>query len=139
MAQSAPAAQHVLLATHGEHPFFAGEGKQVHDIRRRPILFEGYAIGCRKGRASGTWHASVRIERKRFREMKERFEEAAIHRTTEDLCRELRSTGFEPYAPVRDQLRQLRRAINRRRQAAGLELIPPEAVGWRRSPVRPFE
>ena len=35
----------VILATHGEHPFFTREGNQVRDIRRYPIHFMGYAIG----------------------------------------------------------------------------------------------
>ena len=47
----------ILMATRGEHPFFAEEGKQVRDVRRRPILFGGYAIGCRKGRGT---HAGIR-------------------------------------------------------------------------------
>ena len=127
----------VILATHGEHPFFAAEGKLIRDIRRQPIHFTGYAIGCRKGR-DGHWHASVRIERERFRELKQRFVAMAVHRSAEELCGEFWRTNFEPYAPVRDQLRILLRAVNRRRQTAGQELVPKQMLRLRRSIARPF-
>lgn len=128
----------ILLATRGEHPFFAEEGKQVRDVRRRPILFEGYAIGCRKGRGTHRWHSSVRIERRRFRELKASFESSACA-AAEGLIRDLGRLAFEPYAPVRDQLGQILRAINRRRRAAGLEPLPFEAARRRRWPVLPFD
>jgi hypothetical protein len=127
----------VLVATHGEHPFFAAEGKRIRDFRRQPLHFHGYAIGCRKGR-DGEWHASVRIERERFRELKQRFAALAVHRSVEELCQEFRRLAFEPYAPVRDQLHILLRAVNRRRHAAGLEELPLAALPWHRRPVKPF-
>ncbi len=128
----------VLLATHGQHPFFAAEGGQIHDIRRRPLRFMGYAIGCRKGR-EGRWHASVRIERGMCAGLKAHFVDIAAKRTVQELCRELRAIPFEPYAPVRDQLRGILRAINRQRKIAGLEPVPQEALRRRRAPVKPFE
>ena len=128
----------VVLATHGEHPFFAVEGKQVRDLRRYPLHFMGYAISCRQGRDGKTWHPSVRIDRGLCLELKARFAALAVHRPVEELCRELRRIDFEPYAPVRDQLRGILRAVNRRRKAAGLELVPREALWLRRMPVKPF-
>ncbi len=99
----------------------------------------GYSIGCRRGRGSRMWHASVRIDYRLFRETKARLERLALQRSVDELSRELRLMPFEAYAPVRDQLWILLRAINRRRRAAGLELLPNAVVGWRRVPVRPFE
>jgi hypothetical protein len=128
----------VILATHGEHPFFAGEGKQVRDIRRHPIHFMGYALGCRKGRDGKTWHPSVRIERELYCKLKFRFATMAVHRSVEDLCREFGCIGYEAYAPIRDQLRGILRIVNRRRKAAGLELVPFSALWRRRTPVKPF-
>lgn len=129
----------VLLATHGEHAFFAEERKQIQDIRRRPICFMGYSIGCRRGRRDQAWHPSVRIERTAYRKLKAHFEDLAVHRSIDDLIRELRAISYERYAPVRDQLRQLLGAVNRRRKLAALELIPPAATCRRRVPVKPFE
>ena len=127
----------VILATHGEHPFFAAEGKQVRDIRRQPLHFMSYAVGCRKGR-DGQWHASVRIERERFKELKEYFARIAAQCSVEALIGEFRSLPYEPYAPVRDQWRVLARLVNCRRHVAGLELLPRDALRWQRTPVKPF-
>jgi hypothetical protein len=129
----------VIVATHGQHPFFAAEAGRLRDIRRKPLHFMGYAVGCRKGRDGRRWHPSVRIERGLFRELKARFTKLAVHRSVEELCREFRALDFEPYAPVRDQLRGLLRAVNHRRKTAGLDLVPPQALRLRRSPVRPFD
>lgn len=128
----------VLLATHGEHPFFALEGRLVRDIRRQPLRFMGYAIGCRPGRGGGPLHPSVRIERAEFAALKTRLGRIAVHRSVEDLSRILGSLPYEAYAPVRDQLRILVRSINRRRKAAGLEPVPSGALRHRRKPIRPF-
>ena len=48
----------VLLATHGQHPFFVQE-PGFRDIREKPLEFAGYSIGCRRG-LDGNYHASVR-------------------------------------------------------------------------------
>src|SRR5262245_44142873 len=34
----------LLLATHGEHVFFAQEARRIRDVRRVPIKFAGYAV-----------------------------------------------------------------------------------------------
>ena len=127
----------VLVATHGQHAFFAAEGKRIRDFRRQPLHFHDYAIGCRQGR-DGKWHASVRIAREPFAELKQRFAALAVHRSVAELCQEFRRLAFEPYAPVRDQLRILLRAVNRRRHAASLEAVPLKALRWHRRPVKPF-
>jgi hypothetical protein len=128
----------VLVATHGEHPFFAAEAKQIRDFRRQPLHFLDYAIGYRKGR-DGQGHASVRIARERFRELKQRFVALALQRSVEELGDALRQIDCEPYAPVSDQLRILLRAVNQRRRAASLEPVPRTALWLHRRPVRPFE
>ena len=129
---------YVIMATHGEHPFFTDEAKRVRDIRRYPLYFQGYSIGCRRGRRGKAMHASVRIQREYFQKLKQEFERVAVQRSLEELWHGLRGIPYEPYAPVRDQLRGLLRAVNRRRQVAGLELLSPNAVWRRRVPVRPF-
>jgi hypothetical protein len=129
----------VILATHGEHLFFVGEGNQIRDIRRQPLHFQGYAISCRRGKNGDTWHPSVRIKRELFLDLKAYLRTIATRCSVEELCGELWRIGFEPYAPVRDQLYGLLRAINQQRKAAGLELVPPTALRLRRIPVRPFD
>ena len=128
----------VILATHGEHPFFAAEGRALRDIRINPIYFRGYAIGCRQARGGGPYHASVRLERTTCQELKRRLTSVALDWSIEQLAQYLERLPYEPYAPVRDQLRGILRAVNRRRKAAGLELVPRNAVWLRRYPVKPF-
>ncbi len=129
---------YVIIATHGVHPFFEAEAKSLRDIRRCPIFFMGYSIGCRRERGGGKLHASVRINRDIFKALKARYEWAALECSVEQLMSELRALPYEPYAPVRNQLRILLRAINRRRVVAGLESVPDTAIRWRRAPVKPF-
>jgi hypothetical protein len=88
----------VLLATHGQHAFFTAEVEQIRDLRRCPLRFEGYSIGCRRGR-DGAWHASVRIERQRFAELKRELERLAVHRTVEELAGALRPFPTNPMPP----------------------------------------
>lgn len=128
----------VIMANHGAHPFFAAEAGQIRDIRRQPLYFMGYTIGCRTGRDGGTLHPSVHIDGAVFRELKHWFERAAVYQSVDQLREDLRSIPYEPYAPVRNQLRTLVRLVNQRRKAAGLELVPPQAVWRQRKPVLPF-
>ena len=130
---------YVILATHGKHPFFAAEAGQVRDFRRHPLYFMGYSISCRRARGGGRYHASVRIQRELAMELKAQFCQSAVHWPVEELCRRLRAIPYELYAPVLNQLRSILRAVNRCRRAAGLELLPPNTLWWRRVPVKPFE
>ena len=123
----------VLLATHGEHEFFAEEGKAVRDVRRVPLKAFGYAVSYKAG------HVHVRIEREELKRLTAYVLELAAHRKVETVSGELSRLRFEPYAPVRRQLLQVLRAVNRTRRAMGYELVPLEALRFRRRIVRPFE
>ena len=129
---------YVIVATHGEHPFFAAEQNQLRNIRKQPLRFRGYAIGVGRSRRDASFHASVRIQRETFREILQRFKHIAIHRQVEELCLELRAIPFEPFAPVRDQFRIILRAVNRARKTAGLEVVPWNAIRLYRKPVYVF-
>ncbi|MFO0850765.1 MAG: hypothetical protein U0871_19745 [Gemmataceae bacterium] len=122
----------VLLATHGEHPFFEAEGANVRDVRRRSIKHGGYAVGFRGG------HVQVRIDRPRYRELKAWFEDRATRRGIEELAKAFYELPFEPYYLVRQQEFHILRSVNRRRKAAGLPLVPKECIWLKRRPVKPF-
>jgi hypothetical protein len=130
---------YVIIATHGLHPFFSAEAKRVRDVRKTPILFENYSIGCRRERGGGAYHASVRINRDHLRELKAKFIHCSTRAGMAELFRAFQTLPFEAYAPVRNQLRELLRAVNRSRAVAGLEKVPTHALRLRRSPVRPFD
>jgi hypothetical protein len=138
------------LVTHGLHSFFDDEAQNIRDARRIPIKFEGYSISVarggflRKPKDGGPalqdpkWRVRVRIEAEMFKGLKAYFEDIALYRTVSQLAAELAGLPFEPYAPVRQQLLNLIRYINRRRQAASLEPIGFSALRYRRRIVRPF-
>jgi hypothetical protein len=122
----------VLLATAGEHDFYVHEAGQVRDAREMPIKVFGYAVSYRAG------HPHVRIEQKRYRELKAYLTDIAVHRAKEWLEGQFRSLWFEPYAPVRSQLHCLLRKVNGRRRAAQYELLPSSCIRVRRRIVKPF-
>ena len=81
-----------------------------------------YSIGYWQGFDEG--HVSVRIEANRCRELKEYQLQRALGASVEDLVREFGAFSFLPFAPVRQQVLSLGRAINRARKLAGLECVP---------------
>ena len=127
----------LILAKHGEHRFFCEE-RGLRNIRVHPVRFAGYSVGSRKGR-DGKWHASVRIERTEFKILKQCFLRMSLTASTEILTVRFAGLGFAPYAPVRDQHRILLRAVNKKRKAAGLEMISDAVLPKGRRIVRPFQ
>lgn len=123
----------VLLATHGQHRFFEDEAATFRDARRSPIRFAGYAVSHHNG------HSHVRLDLDDYRWLKASLLDQATRRTAEQLHATFLHQPFEPYAPVRRQLLNLLRAVNRERKLAGLELVPITAIRLRRHIVKPFE
>lgn len=135
----------VILATPGRHPFFEQERSVIKDVREVPIKHAGYSISYRPGgrQRDGSpdpkYRAHVRIETKRYRELKSYFTGLATHRTADKLAAEFWAVPFEPYAPIRRQLLNILRAVNRARQAAGYEKLRYSVLRYKRRIVRPFE
>jgi hypothetical protein len=121
-----------IIATHGEHPFFEREGRNVRDVRRRALRYAGYAVSYRGE------HVQVRIDLPQYRLLKAWFEEEATRRSAESLAKAFYELPFEPYHLVKRQEFNLLRAVNRRRKAAGLPLVPFECIWLKRRPVKPF-
>jgi len=126
----------VLIATRGEHRFFADE-PTFRDIRRDPLSFAGYSIGYKRG-VDRKWHVSVRIHPAEYLKLKAYFLDLATRRSVEKLTAVFRRIPFEPYAPIRRQFLNILRAVNRERKRAGYELVPLEALRLKRRVVLPF-
>lgn len=122
----------VLLATSGRHDFFEEERQFIRDAREVPIKFAGYAVSYRAG------HPHVRIEERRYRELKAYLSDVAVHRRRDWVEEQFRRLPFEPYAPVRSQLFGILREVNRRRELARFEPVPSSCVRVRRKVVQPF-
>lgn len=126
----------VLLATRGHHDFFLEEAN-IKDVRTHPIHFAGYAVGYRRG-VDRKYHASCRIAPDEYAKLKAHFVELACRRSAKNLSVAFYRLAFEPYAPVRRQLLNVLRAVNRKRKRAGFEPVPTSALRFRRRIVRPF-
>lgn len=141
----------LLVSTHGRgndfHPFFtehhAGDARrsEVRDFRREPFLFHGYSISYRyegarpKDRRGGGGgvaprkrRGSVRIAQEEYRSLKAQFLEWATRREVEWLVAEFWRLRYYPFAPVRQQLLNLLRAVNRARKERGFEPVPVTAL-----------
>ncbi len=109
-----------------------------------PLQYGGYAISYRRGgrtRAGDEdhcWHAHVAIERRRYLEIKAWLLDLATHCSVDNLVLAFYRLPFEPYAPVRRQMLNLLRAVNRVRRKAGYQSVPIEVLPLRRRIVRPF-
>jgi hypothetical protein len=110
---------------------------QVRDIKEHPVSFAGYSIGYHRGN-DRKWHVSVRIHPERYRDMKAHLLDIATKRSVSNLVEEFQSFRFEPYAPIRRQLLNLLRGVNRERKVKGWDQVPVSALRLRRRIVRPF-
>jgi hypothetical protein len=134
----------LLLATEGHHQFKQEERNQIQDCRRVPIKFEGYSISYRRsgvtppGGDSPKWHASVRIDRPTYVQLKTFFLGRACHRSVENLAADFARVPYARYAPVRRQLLTILRATNDARARLGFEPVPHSALRLRRQIVQPF-
>lgn len=127
----------LLMATHGKHRFFDDEGRAVRDARKTPIKYGGYSVSYRRGQ-DGKYHPHVRIEREQLATLKQHFRTRAVYSPTDQLARELADLPIEPYAPIRRQLLELLRAVNRVRKAHGLPEVSRKVLRFRRRIVAPF-
>ncbi|MFO0807588.1 MAG: hypothetical protein U0746_03110 [Gemmataceae bacterium] len=133
----------VLIATHGKHDFFAEEGERIRDIRRNPLIWEGYSVSYKRGGhlrkvrdgeavPDPNWHSRVQIAKKNYTELKAHFLDLALRRSVEALGREFYALPYEPFAPIRQQLLDLLRLVNAKRKTAGLPNVPPTVLRYER-------
>lgn len=131
-----------MLVTEGHHAIKGQEN--IHDCRRHPIRFEGYSISYRrsgivlKGQTQPKWHACVRIDQTTYKQLKQFLVERGKHRNSKSIIKDLNRIPFERYAPVRRQILNIHREVNKARSRAGFELIPVSELRLRRKVVRPF-
>lgn len=122
----------VIVATEGSHSFFDEEKANIRDARERPVKFYGYSIGYKDG------HPYVRIATAQYRELVEAFLNSALTSSGETLAERFRSLPFEPYGPVKVQLRRLLQRVNEVRRSAGLTRIDPGVLRTKRRAIKPF-
>lgn len=134
----------VILATKGEHQFFEEEANLIRDVRRVPIRYAGYSIsykpGGRKkdGSNDDKWHAHVEIDREQYLDLRAWFSERALRDSSDRLAKAFNGLPIAPYAPVRRQMLQILRDVNRIRKTAGKKQLPHDFLPLSRKVVRPF-
>lgn len=122
----------VIIATAGKHLFYEREGSLIRDIRREPLVYEGYSLSYADRRAT------VRIDRGTELNLRAYFEDVATRYSAGGISRQIRGLPFQPYGPVRKQLLEILKEVNRLRRAKGLEPVPMTSVRWKRWIVKPF-
>ena len=140
----------VLLSTHGHHKFF-DEERAIWDARKHPIRHADYSISVKPGgwqrkddrterpKRDGRLRVRVQIEREYYKQLKAYFLAASQHLPASKLAEDFYNIGFEPYAPVRQQLLNILRLVNKSRKQKGLSPLDPSVIRYRRRIVRPFE
>lgn len=128
----------VLLSTFSArgrpHPLFEAEERDaIKDARETPIHFYGYSVSYKDG------HPHVRIAEVQFRVLVDAFMGSALSASADALAAWFVALPFEPYAPVKLQLRKLLGKVNRARRTAGLEKVPVTCLRVNRLTVRPFD
>lgn len=81
----------------------------------------------------------VRIDRDTYRQLKAYYVDLACRRSRDALIQEFYRAPFEPYAPIRRQMFNILREVNRRRKRAGYDRVPNSAIWLKRRVVKPFE
>ena len=128
----------VMLATEGKHRFFEDNrsqsgDKQWHDLRAKALRVGPYAISSK---LDGGWkkdasklrryRTRVTLTREAYKELVAFFEDKAAHWSRENLEARFEALGqrYLAYRPVREQLIQLVKRVNRKRKLSGYEKIP---------------
>lgn len=127
----------ILIATKGQHSFFENEAGNIRDVRRQPIRFAEYSIGFRMG-VDRRGHPSVRLSADEYLRLKCYMLHVSTRWSTTQLGQWLHAHPYLAYAPVRRQLLNVVRAVNRERKIAGLDLIVNDVLNLRRPIVAPF-
>ena len=124
----------LLLKTPLPHPVFdLEEGPAIRDARESPVQFYGYSVGYKDG------HPHVRIGTTRYEALKAELRDVALSLSADELAARLRTLPFEPYGPVKHQMRKLLWKVNEPRKKAGLPKVPFECLRLKRTSVRPFD
>jgi hypothetical protein len=141
----------LLLATHGQHPFFDSEEKNIRDARKTPIKFAGYSISVKQGgfqrklspgetpKRDTKLRVHVQIGQQQYQVLKAFFVDMAKRVSDEKIGMEFYCLPFEPYAPIRQQLLNILRLVNKARKPAGLEAVSPKVLRYQRKIVKPFD
>ncbi len=84
------------------------------------------------------YHVHVRLDEETYAGMKAYFLNIATHRHSDFLAEEFSGLWCQPFGPVRVQLRNILRAVNEARKAAGYDTLPLSVIRFKRRIVKTF-
>lgn len=85
------------------------------------------------------WHVHVRLDEETYAGMKAYFLNIATHRRSESLAQKFSDLWCQSYGPIRAQLRNILRAVNEARKAAGYDTLPFSVIRFKRRIVKTFD
>ncbi len=146
----------LMLATPGKHLWKVNEKKNIKDCSKgEPIKFQGYSIYWKDGlyrphrckvnrdgepELDDKKRVRVQICRTAFRELKAEFHGLATKRSPGWLAAKIYNVPYEPYAPVKQQMLEIRCMVNVRRKNAGIKtMLDTKVIRTHRVPVCPFK
>ena len=109
--------------------FFAVKGRSVGDFREDPLIFAGYKIRAVRSKDGKGYEGCVEVGGGLFEGFAERWLKAAVSSSAYEIATSILEADFGDYPQVVERLERVLRAINERRKAAGLDLVPRSAVG----------
>ena len=114
----------VILLTKGRHDaFYRDHGDAVLDIRRTALKAFGYSVRWSYAQTERRWCVHVRLDKENYRQLKTHLVTLCTwpaYRLPEALERRIHNLPYQRYAPVRQQLYTIAKAVNRVRRRAGL-------------------
>ena len=114
----------VIMLTKGRHEaFYRDHGPSVLDIRRTALKAFGYSIRWGFSQPERRYRVSVRFDKETYRTLQAHMLTVCTwprYRSKEAMESEFRQLPYQRYAPVREQLFRIVRAVNRARRRAGL-------------------
>lgn len=92
-----------------------------------------------KGRRHERWVARVVINEQRYRLLQAELVGMATHRSAENLWKTFNRLAFIPYAPVRQQLGDVLRQVNKVRKHVGYEPVDATCIRFKRKMTSPYK
>ena len=112
----------VVMLTKGQHEaFYRDHGDCVLDIRRTALKAFGYSIRWGFSESERRYRVSVRLDREQYAAVRAHMLTVCTwhrYRSKEAMEEAFRQLPFQWYAPVREQLFRIVRAVNRARGRA---------------------
>lgn len=116
-----------MLATEGEHEFFAAEGRGVRDIRQTPLTLGNYVIS-----RNGKW-TLVDIKNSLWKKIAaEQCRSALMEKEVLEKRLRRKMAKLTPYKPIQNRWQELLKEINLRRKRHDLPPIAADVIPSKR-------